>query len=166
MKKFIGFITIVSLLFGLFACETSQIDSVSITEETTTTVAQGGGKQQGGDTTSTTVNGGGSQQGGDSTTSTSVASTTTTIQYVVSFDSNGGSGSMDSMTLRNDERVSLPACAFTKTGYVFVEWNNRKDGTGRKFVNESMIQNLSASNGQTIKMYAQWKANSYKVIWQ
>lgn len=52
---------------------------------------------------------------------------TPTVQ-TLSFDANGGSRSMDSITLATGQEASLPACTFNKAGYVFAGWSTSADG--------------------------------------
>ncbi|MDL2324697.1 InlB B-repeat-containing protein, partial [Ruminococcaceae bacterium OttesenSCG-928-A16] len=50
--------------------------------------------------------------------------------YTLSFDGNGGTGSMADVTVTFDEETTLPANEFEKPGYDFVGWNTSADGTG------------------------------------
>ena len=53
------------------------------------------------------------------------------IKYTVSFNSNGGSGSIASRSIAYGETTSLPACSFTApAGKKFLEWNTKANGTG------------------------------------
>lgn len=77
--------------------------------------------------------------------------------YKVSFDSNGGSGSMSQQTHTYDESKNLTANAFTRTGYTFVNWNTKKDGTGTSYSNNASVKNLSSTSGAVVTLYAQWR---------
>ena len=79
------------------------------------------------------------------------------------FDPNGGVGSMEAMTLLYGQAQRLTANAFTRTGYSFYGWNTRADGTGTAFTNRRSIKSVSAADGASITLYAQWKANRYTV---
>ena len=53
------------------------------------------------------------------------------ITYIVSFNSNGGSGSIASRSIAYGETTTLPACSFTApAGKKFLEWNTNANGTG------------------------------------
>ena len=71
--------------------------------------------------------------------------------YTVTFDANGGEGSMDEQYFSWSTPQALTANTFTRTDYIFERWNTKADGTG-----------LSFSDGQTIAyrsnmtLYAQW----------
>ncbi len=53
------------------------------------------------------------------------------IRYRVSFNSNGGSGSISSRSVAYGETTNLPNCSFTPpAGKKFLEWNTKADGTG------------------------------------
>lgn len=45
------------------------------------------------------------------------------VTYQLSFDSNGGSGTMNSITAKNEVPIVLPAHSFAKEGYCFNGWN-------------------------------------------
>ena len=79
--------------------------------------------------------------------------------YTVTFNSNGGTGTMGNMTFTYDTAQALTKNAFTKTGYTFAGWS---DGNNT-YTNEQQVKNLTTENGVTITLTAQWKANVYKV---
>lgn len=82
-------------------------------------------------------------------------SLTQVYQRTVSYDSNGGSGSMNSQTFYPDdgESVTIKANGFTRSGYSFVNWNTSWDGKGTSY-------NAGAKySGNGLSLYAQWKIN-------
>ena len=87
----------------------------------------------------------------------------TANRCTVRFDSNGGSGSMEPMTLSYGTAQKLTANAFTRTGYSFYGWNTKADGSGTSFANKKTVKSLSTQDGASITLYAQWKANRYTV---
>lgn len=86
-------------------------------------------------------------------------------KYTIIFDRNTGLGTMPNQELTYDEEANLNANVFTKTGYTFNGWNTKADGTGTAYTNNQEVLNLLSENGATITIYAQWKANSYQVIY-
>ena len=84
--------------------------------------------------------------------------------YTVTFDSNGGEGTMGDMNVDFDESVTLSSNSFTKVGYTFSGWNTEADGSGTAYTNGQSIKNLSSEDGSTIKLYAQWSANTYEIV--
>ncbi len=53
------------------------------------------------------------------------------IRYTVSFNNNGGSGSIAPRSIAYGETTTLPACSFTApTGKKFLKWNTKANGTG------------------------------------
>ena len=72
--------------------------------------------------------------------------------YTLSFNSNGGSGTMQSITAVKGVSTTLPNVTFTRTGYNFMSWNTKADGTGTKYYNS---QNIVLTSNLTL--YAQWK---------
>ena len=72
--------------------------------------------------------------------------------YTLSFDANGGIGSMKNQSFTFDMPFSLNRNTFTKDGYIFKEWNTKSDGTGTSYTDG---QTISAS--ENITLYAIWK---------
>lgn len=84
--------------------------------------------------------------------------------FTITFNSNGGSGNMDSQTVVGIGVNDLPAFAninnqsFTPTtGYYFTGWNTSPDGSGTAYSNRQLIRIDS-----NITLYAQW-SNIYVV---
>ena len=87
--------------------------------------------------------------------------------YSISFDANGGSGSMSTLNgIKYTEKKTLTENVFTKTGYTFLGWNTDASATTAKFANKAVAEKWSSENGATVKLYAIWKANTYKMIYQ
>lgn len=70
----------------------------------------------------------------------------------VSFDANGGTGSMSSMTFGKGDTKNLTANKFTRTGYTFVGWNTKADGTGTSYSDKQSI-----TPTENLTLYAQWE---------
>lgn len=80
----------------------------------------------------------------------------------VTFDANGGSGVMNSLTAASNVSTSLTSNVFTRSGFTFTGWNTAADGTGTAYADAADVTQLAAAeyNGQTITLYAQWKLNT------
>ena len=50
-----------------------------------------------------------------------------------------------------------------QTGYTFTGWNTQPDGGGTAYTNGESVKNLTAIEGDTVTLYAQWRANSYTI---
>ena len=74
----------------------------------------------------------------------------------VHFDANGGTGSMDDQSFTYDATQNLTANAFTLLGYKFGGWTTIADGTGDSYTNAQNVINLTAVDGATVTLYAQW----------
>ncbi len=84
------------------------------------------------------------------------------IHYTIQFDGNGStSGSMSSMYMTYDIADNLYSNSFLRSGYTFTGWNTRKDGFGTSYEDQESVTNLTAVDGKTITLYAQWEANNY-----
>ena len=74
----------------------------------------------------------------------------------IKFDANGGSGSMDDMTVvTHDEDRDLPANTFTKAGYTFLGWSTSANDQVVKG-DQAPADNLITWKNQTVTLYAQW----------
>ena len=80
----------------------------------------------------------------------------TPITYYVAFDNNGGSGSMDTISLTYDTSKNLTANSFTKTGYNFAGWALSADGSFA-YADKASALNLTSDAGKTITLYALWQ---------
>ena len=82
----------------------------------------------------------------------------TANKYTVTFDANGGTGTMDDQEFTYDVAQALTTNAFTKTGYTFAGW---KDGSGNSYTDGQTVKNLATEG--TVTLTAQWTANKYTV---
>ena len=88
----------------------------------------------------------------------------TPITYTVKYNGNTNtSGSTASSTHTYDVSKALTANSFTKTGYKFVNWNTKADGSGTTYTNQQSVKNLTTTNGATINLYAQWTPITYTI---
>jgi uncharacterized repeat protein (TIGR02543 family) len=72
-------------------------------------------------------------------------------QYTINFNSNGGSGSTAGINnILYSADTKLTANGFSKTGYTFVGWNTKADGTGTSYADGATVSKLSATNGATV----------------
>lgn len=78
------------------------------------------------------------------------------IEYEVSFDANGGTGTMEPLIVEVESEVELPSHTFEREGYLFTGWNTASDGTGTLYSERQLITLES-----NITLYAQWNINKY-----
>ena len=83
--------------------------------------------------------------------------------YTVTFDGNGGSGTMANQSFDYDEEKALAANSFTRTGHAFTGWNTKADGSGTPYTDEQEVKNLTDTDGGTVTLYAQWEPSTYAV---
>ena len=87
----------------------------------------------------------------------------TANSYTVSFDANGGEGSMDGQSFTYDVAQNLTANAFTRSGYTFSGWSTQANGNGTPYTNAQQVSNLTAENNGTVTLYAQWSEAGYSI---
>lgn len=86
--------------------------------------------------------------------------------YSVIYAGNGNDGpSTASSSHTYNQEKALALNEFTKTGYAFVGWNTKQDGTGTSFADGQIVKNLSAEQGGNFKLYAQWAINSFDLTY-
>lgn len=84
------------------------------------------------------------------------------ITYTVTFESNGGDGSMDSITLTYNASEYLPYNTFTKEGYSFDGWVFGL----QSFTDGESVVNLSNTQDDVVVLNAKWKINSYSMTFK
>ena len=77
----------------------------------------------------------------------------------VAFDSNGGNGVMEKLTVTVDSPMKLSANTFTREGYTFAGWAEEKNGT-KKYDNQAEV---TLKNDDGIILYAVWEPITYKI---
>jgi len=82
--------------------------------------------------------------------------------YKVSFNANGGTGTMADQNFTYDETKNLTLNSFTKTGYTFKGWAFYPNGM-KMLENENSVSNLTKEDNGTVALYAVWEANTYYV---
>ena len=81
------------------------------------------------------------------------------VNYTLSYNANGGSGSMSSQTVTEGQAAKLKANTFTKTGYYFTGWNTKANGSGSSYSDGA----YATFYGNTT-LYAQWEKYADPVI--
>ena len=81
----------------------------------------------------------------------------------VSFDANGGKGTMIDQTLRKD--TPLNENTFTKDDHTFKYWNTASDGSGTTYQDKANLNSYlqSITTYGNLKLYAIWDAMKYPV---
>ncbi len=74
--------------------------------------------------------------------------------YTVTFNSNGGSGTMSAQTFTEGEAQALTRNVFTYEGFTFSGWNTVQDGSGLLYADG---QTITATADMTL--YAQWTSS-------
>ena len=83
-------------------------------------------------------------------------------EYKITFDSNGGYGSMESIICKLDNICILNENKYTKEGYSFQGWSTKNNGV-TEFQDKAELKNLSSKNGDSITLYAVWEIKFYQI---
>ena len=91
-------------------------------------------------------------------------------EYYVAYNSNkpnGATGNISGTMAKSnheyDTSNNLKVNGYRLTGWTFQNWNTKADGSGTSYTDKQSVTNLTATNGATVTLYAQWKANTYTV---
>jgi uncharacterized repeat protein (TIGR02543 family) len=81
----------------------------------------------------------------------------TAITYTVAYNGNGNTGGTTASSIHTyGVYKNLTANGFTRTGYAFAGWNTQADGGGTSYAGGASVTNLTATQGATVTLYAQW----------
>lgn len=80
-------------------------------------------------------------------------------KYKVTYNANGGSGAPDAQTKIYNKALVLSRTSPVRTGYIFMQWNNKSDGSGKGIYNPGDRYTSNAS----ITLYAIWEPRTYTI---
>ena len=111
--------------------------------------------------TTATIKGSVKSSNGSWTGASVVATATVTIPALVpatiTFDANGGSGSVDAISTYVGVANTIPSNSLTRAGCTFNGWNTASDGSGTAYATGSTITPAS-----DVTLYAQWQTTYVK----
>jgi len=82
-----------------------------------------------------------------------------TVTHTLTFDANGGTGTVDSVSFKYGESVELPFNAFEKDGFEFIGWSTSKDGE------VEYIEGATYRFETTQTLYAVWDAERVALVY-
>ncbi len=88
------------------------------------------------------------------------------IAYTIAFDGNEAtSGEMASLApCEYATAYLLTINSYERTGYTFAGWNTKADGNGTAYTDGASVKNLSATDEETVVLYAQWAPITYTIV--
>lgn len=86
---------------------------------------------------------------------------TYTIQYDPNSDEDDVTGSMEPSICTYGIEQLLASNEFVRDGYLFVGWNEEKDGSGIAYDDEEAVENLTDQENGEITLYAQWEEDEF-----
>ena len=72
--------------------------------------------------------------------------------YTITFDANGGTGTMTSEKVAQGGKYNIKENKFTRAGFMFAGWNTKADGTGTAYPDKGAINSVT----QNMTLYARW----------
>jgi hypothetical protein len=79
--------------------------------------------------------------------------------FTITFDANGGDGSMDVVKIKEGETITLPDNTFAKGSSTFAGWNTQADGSGTAYADQSTITPIA-----NVNLYAQWQVPEHEYV--
>lgn len=89
---------------------------------------------------------------------------TTDTTYTIVYDANGGKDAPKPQHARFHQVVQLSGEIPSRTGYTFLNWNTKSDGSGKQFEPGENVKSLTAENDAEVLLYAQWKKRGFWLI--
>ena len=110
--------------------------------------------------------------GGTAVTKDTVFNADTTLyarfrnyQYIIKFDANGGTGTMEDVHADFNADITLPKNGFTRDGYVFKCWSTSKYSSYTTYNDGAVINreydDWDSSDGETYRLYAMWTETTF-----
>jgi uncharacterized repeat protein (TIGR02543 family) len=84
--------------------------------------------------------------------------------YTVTYNNNGGAGTMSPTEFTYGTAQTLRPNTFTRTGYTFDGWAETSNGD-RVYQDRQSVNNLTETVGGTVPLFAKWLANTYTVAY-
>ena len=90
-------------------------------------------------------------------------------KYTISYNANNGSGTMSSDTVKSGGSATIKANTFTRTGYRFLGWTTKSDGTDDGYGWTGWSGTWSYDNGSygiaddKLVLYARWRQNKVTI---
>ena len=82
--------------------------------------------------------------------------------YTITFNANGGTGSMSNQSMTYDKAANLTSNAFTRKNHEFKGWATSAGGDV-VYINGQSVNNLTATSGGNVNLYAVWELVTYNV---
>ncbi len=79
--------------------------------------------------------------------------------YTITFDANGGEGSMDKQKCQEGDSVILSSNTFTNGPSTFAGWNIAADGSGTAYADKATVKPTA-----NMTLYAQWLAPEHEYV--
>ena len=84
--------------------------------------------------------------------------------FTITFDKNGGTGTMADQTANYGSAVILSANTFVREGYAFKGWNTKADGTGTNYADKASVTITDPLTNNAITLYAVWQITDAALV--
>ncbi len=88
--------------------------------------------------------------------------------YTVTYDSNNGTGTVETTNHRYDTKTSLSTKEYTRKGYTFLGWSQTKHENSVDRCDDCITEayNLTATENENVIVYAVWKIDTYTIKYE
>ncbi|MGG5372746.1 bacterial Ig-like domain-containing protein [Enterococcus sp. AZ196] len=83
--------------------------------------------------------------------------------YTISFDANGGTGTMADLPMIYDVEKAIPENTFSRKNYIFQGWST-KDSGSKEFQDKGAVKNLTDKANGSVTLYAVWKLDQTEIV--
>lgn len=84
------------------------------------------------------------------------AAATSAKTITITFHANGGAGTMNRVSASQGKDVTLPACTYTRKGYVFTGWATSANAAESEIDDQAVLQ-----DADSLQLYAIWEPQMY-----
>lgn len=88
------------------------------------------------------------------------------IDYFISFDAQGGTGTMPDQLFTFDRADALQPNTLRRTGHRWVRWDTHPCVPEVGFEDEQIVKNLAERANETVMLYAIWAANRCLIVFE
>ena len=85
------------------------------------------------------------------------------VGYRISYNANGGEGTMDDVVLKFNENTVIKDNLFVHPGRRFDSWNTKPNGMGITYKPGDIVSGLASVKDETVTLYAIWRNNTYTI---
>ncbi|MBQ2941320.1 MAG: InlB B-repeat-containing protein [Clostridia bacterium] len=96
--------------------------------------------------------------------SSQIYASATANAYTVTYNANGGTGTMAQSKHTYNVSAKLSANGFSRTNYTFLGWSTSASATTPTYTNQQYVSNLTSANNGNVTLYAVWVKTTATIV--